>query len=128
MDQDKEGNLSTAASAVVGTGAAVVDIAKEGIEGAKDLREAPLPKPYPQSPKRLGKRLANEGHLRRRRPQANEARSNQSEPALPLAHGGPQKSLRPENLPPSPQRKLEAPQLEELSGDGPRASQRLIHL
>ena len=37
MDKDKEGILSTATSAVVDTGAVVVDTAKAGFEGAKDL-------------------------------------------------------------------------------------------
>ena len=37
MDKDKEGILSTATSALVDTGAAVVDTAKAGFEGARDL-------------------------------------------------------------------------------------------
>ena len=37
MDTDKEGILSTVTSAVVDTGAVVVDTAKAGFEGAKDL-------------------------------------------------------------------------------------------
>ena len=37
MDKDKEGILSTATSAVVDTGAVVVDTAKAGFEGAKEL-------------------------------------------------------------------------------------------
>ena len=37
MDRDKEGILSTATAAVVDPGAVVVDTAKAGFEGAKDL-------------------------------------------------------------------------------------------
>ena len=79
-----------------------------------------MAKPYPRLQKRLGKRLARDGRLRRgRRLQANEGRSKRSECALLLAHGGPQKSLLPENLLASPQRKLvEAPQPEELLDGG----------
>jgi hypothetical protein len=37
MDKDKEGILGTATSAVVDSGAVVVDTAKAGLEGAKDI-------------------------------------------------------------------------------------------
>ena len=51
MDKDKEGILSTATSAVVDTGAVVVDTAKAGFEGAKDLADKQRPitagKPQP---------------------------------------------------------------------------------